>query len=284
MEFSSEIITSGQNKYVSEARMLEDKKRRDKSGLFRFDGVKLLCEAISRGVEIEYLLISDEKLDGVISKMMTNYKIFADDVNLRALIVKNQIFEKISTEKAPEGVICVAKYIDKFHKFAKINNEEILSPELFLRADDKILILESVRDPQNVGAIIRSASALGATAILMSDDCADIYNSKSVRASMGTMFGMKIIKTDNLCGCIKVLQSGGRRVFSATLDERAKKLGGFDVLPSDCILIGNEGHGLSSEIIRASDESVYIPMRMNVESMNAATAATVLLWEFFGRV
>ncbi len=283
MEFLEEIITSGQNKYVSEARMLDEKKRRDSSRLFRFDGVKLLCEAIERGVELEYLLISGEKYESVFEKARQTYNVRREDVPCRIIPVKQSVFEKISTEKAPEGVICVAKYIDKFHKFVKINNEGKIFSERLAENGERVLLLESVRDPQNIGAIIRSAAAMGADRIIMSADCADIYNAKTVRASMGTLFGMKIDRVDSITDAIRCLQASGRRVFAAALDGKAQRLGQTEINPSDCILIGNEGHGLTPEAIGACDATLYIPMQSGVESLNAAVAASVLLWEFFGR-
>ncbi len=283
MEFCEEIITSGQNKYVSEARMLDEKKRRDSSRLFRFDGVKLLCEAIERGVELEYLLVSDEKYDSIFEKTVQIYSVRREDIPCRIIPVKQSVFEKISSEKAPEGVICVAKYIDKFHKFVKINNEGKIFPSGIAEDGERVLLLESVRDPQNVGAIIRSATAMGADRIIMSADCADIYNSKTVRASMGTLFGMRIDRVDSIPEAIRSLQADGRRVFAAALDDKAQRLGQVSITPSDCILIGNEGHGLTPEAIQACDSTLYIPMQSGVESLNAAVAASVLLWEFFGR-
>ena len=283
MEFFEEIITSGQNKYVSEARMLDEKKRRDSSRLFRFDGVKLLCEAIVRGVELEYLLVSDEKYELVFDKAFQTYNLKKEDIPCRIIPVKQSVFEKISSEKAPEGVICVAKYIDKVHKFVKINNEGKIFSDGIVTLGERVLLLESVRDPQNIGAIIRSAAAMGADRIIMSADCADIYNSKAVRASMGTLFGMKIDRVDSIPAAVRCLQDGGRRVFAAALDDKAQRLGQISINPSDCILIGNEGHGLTPEAIEACDSTLYIPMQSGVESLNAAVAASVLLWEFFGR-
>ncbi len=283
MEIFEEIITSGQNKYVSEARMLDEKKRRDSARLFRFDGIKLLCEAVSRGVELEYLLVSDEKYESVFLKAMQTYNLCKENIPCRIIPVKQSVFEKISSEKSPEGVICVAKYIDKFHKFVKINNEGKNFSERLAENGERVLLLESVRDPQNIGAIIRSAAAMGADRIIMSADCADIYNAKTVRASMGTLFGMKIDRVDSIPEAIRCIQTGGRRVFAAALDERAQRLGQVDVSSCDCILVGNEGHGLTPEAIEACDATLYIPMQSGVESLNAAVAASVLLWEFFGR-
>lgn len=283
MEFFEEIITSAQNKYVSQARALDDKKRRDSARLFRFDGVKLLCEAVSRGVELEYILVSDEKYEDVFDKAEQTYNIRRKDLPCRIIPVRQSVFEKISSEKAPEGVICVAKYIDKFHKFVKINNEGKIFPDTLAKDTERVLLLESVRDPQNIGAIIRSAAAMGADKIIMSADCADIYNSKAVRASMGTLFGMKIDRVDSISGAISLLRASGRRVFAAALDDRAQRLGQVSITSSDCILIGNEGHGLTDNAVAACDSTLYIPMRSGVESLNAAVAASLLLWEFFGR-
>ena len=284
MEFFEQIITSGQNKYVSEARMLDEKKRRDSSSLFRFDGVKLLCEAIKCGVCLEYILVCDDKYESVFAKTKQTYNITREDIKCRVIVVKASVFEKISQEKSPEGVICVAKYIDKLHNFAIINNVEKNSCNFRVGDDERVLLLESVRDPQNIGAIIRSAAALGADRIIMSADCADIYNSKAVRASMGTLFTMKIDRVDSLVNAIAVLRESGRRVFAAALDETALSLSEAELVRGDCIVIGNEGHGLSKSVIDASDRSIYIPMCKGVESLNAAVAASVLLWEFFGGI
>lgn len=280
MEFSGEIITSAQNKYVSLARMLDEKKRRDEASLFRFDGVKLLCESVRRGVEIEYVLLCEGKVESVFEKAEKTYGIKKEDIICRAIVVKSSVFEKISQEKSPEGVITVAKYIDKFHKFVKINNE---GNDFSDFGGERILLLESVRDPQNVGAIIRSAAALGADRIIMSSDCADIYNPKAVRAAMGSLFCMKIDRVDSVTDAVRCLRWCGRRVFAAALNADACVLGKEQIRKSDCVLIGNEGHGLSSEVIDACDGAIYIPMKMDVESLNASVAASVLLWEFFGR-
>lgn len=281
MKISEGIIQSTQNKYVSEARMLEDKKRRDKLCLFRFDGVKLLVEALARGVELSYLLVSEDKYSEVFDRLSRDFGVDGDRIECRVMPVRTSIFDKISKEKSPEGVICVAKYIDKSHNFAKINNVGKFSVETV--AGQRVLLLEAVRDPQNLGAIIRSAAAFGVDRIIMSADCADIYNPKTVRASMGTLFGMKIDVTADLCEVISALREDSRRVFAAALSDTSTKLGGFETCLSDCVVIGNEGHGLSDAVISACDGTVYIPMSEGVESLNAAVAASVLMWEFFGR-
>ena len=274
MSESYSVITSSQNQYVSLARGLLNKKEREKRSLFRFDGVKLACEAVKKGVDFSFALICEGQENSVFEKTERLYGISRNDLACCCYTVASHIFERLTEENAPEGIICVARYIDKLHTHREGGEIETV--------DDKILILDAVRDPQNVGAIVRSAAAFGVDRILMSDDCADIYNSKAVRASMGALFGMRIDMVRELGEDIKALRAHGRRVFAATLNDSSVCLGDFEVRQGDCVVIGNEGHGIDEKTVSVCTDSVYIPMADGVESLNAATAATVLVWEFFG--
>ena len=135
------------------------------------------------------------------------------------MILSDDLFDKISEEKSPEGIICCAKYIDKFQKNITIYN----SADFFQMKNEQIVLLESVRDPANIGAIIRSAAAIGVDRLILSADCADIYNAKTVRASMGTLFSQHIDRVDDLTVAIAALRADGRRVYAAALDERATR-------------------------------------------------------------
>ncbi|MBQ4090952.1 MAG: RNA methyltransferase [Clostridia bacterium] len=270
------VITSSQNQYVSMARSLSDRKARQKLRLYRIDGVKLLAEAISRGAHIEFLLLSDALAGGVADKANSLYGVDIFSVGARILTVSHSIFEKLSEEQAPEGVITVVGYDSERHR-------NLEGGDIDLDPCERVLLLESVRDPQNVGAIIRAAAAFSVDRIIMSRDCADIYNQKAVRASMGALFSMKIDRVDHIGGAITAISGADRRVFAAALDKGARRLGSFEMVAGDCVVIGNEGHGLSKEAISACTGSVYIPMSDGVESLNAATAAAVLCWEFFGK-
>lgn len=276
MSVSREMIVSAQNKYVSLTRGLANKKNRENERKFRFDGVKLMCEAIRKGAQIEFALVSEKELDSVLEKAKSLYGIKETEMPERILPVAAHVFERISEENAPEGVICVAKYMDGLHSDAEA---ESLSN---LDLSENVLLLESVRDPQNVGAIIRVAAAFGVDRIVMSRDCADVYNAKTIRASMGTVFGTRIDRVSDLPEAVKSLMASGRRVFAAALARDAARLGEFSIEKGDCVIIGNEGHGLSEQAIAACTRPVFIPMAEQVESLNAATAAAVLVWEFFG--
>jgi TrmH family RNA methyltransferase len=117
----------------------------------------------------------------------------------------------------------------------------------------------------------------------MSKDCADIYSSKTVRASMGTLFSTRVDRVADIPCVIRNLTDSGRRVFAAALNREAQRLGEFAVQSGDCVVIGNEGHGLSDAICKACGNSVIIPMSERAESFNAAVAASILMWEFAKR-
>lgn len=275
MEQSTEIIRSRQNRIVSEAAKLTDRKARERSRCFRFDGYKLLEEAVRSGLALEAVLLRESSREALLDRLSARCGSGALRDAERVLTVSDGIFDRISEEKSPEGVICIAKYIDKFQKIVTIYNDAD-----FPAAGERIVLLESVRDPLNVGAVIRSAAALGVDRLILSADCADIYHPRAVRTSMGTLFSQRIDRTESLTGAIACLRRSGRRVYAAALDPDAVRLGSFRAAPGDCVVIGNEGHGLSPEVLQACDRRVFIPIGARAESLNAAVAAGILMWEF----
>ena len=270
MIFEWERISSRSNPLIVRLGKLKDKKHRKEEGLFRIDGKKLFCEAVENGVELEYVLVSEESYeknsDFVIDKLSET------DIYPRLIVLSDSAFEKLTDEKAPEGIICVAKYLHKLHTVDNtVSSEEPM----------RILMLESVRDAGNLGTIIRCARAFAIDRIIMSSDCADLYNSKTIRAAMGALFTQNIVITDSIPSTVCALREQGYRVFAAALDEKARTLGSSPLERGDVILIGNEGHGLSTEAIRACDDTVFIPMEKDSESLNAAIAASICMWELY---
>ena len=276
MLFTGEIIRSRQNKNIVELCKLTDRKAREATKTFRFDGIKLLEEAIKNDVEICAVFLASSAQERVLNGLRASFgKLYEERIE-KCFVVADDIFDKISEEKSPEGVITIAKYIDKLQKNATIYNSVHFS-EI---KNEQIVLLESVRDPSNVGAIIRSAAAIGIDRLILSADCADIYHPRAVRASMGTLFNQRIDRVGDLAATVTQLRESGRRVFAAALDDRALSLGQFEILAGDAVVIGNEGHGLSSAVIAACSNSVIIPMSERAESFNAAVAASILMWEF----
>ena len=275
IRYDGEIIASRQNRRIVELCKLDDRRAREKNRRFRFDGVKLLCEAIRRDVPLRELYLRVSTAEKVATRMEELYGCTLADAACPVFGVEDELFDRISEENAPEGVICVANYIDKCHKMNTIYNKEdgILSDE------SPAILLESVRDPLNVGAIIRSAAALGVGHLVLSADCADIYHPRTVRAAMGPLFSMPITRVDDLPEAIRALRASGHTIYAAALDEGAARLGEITLPQPAGAVIGNEGHGLSPATIAACDRSVYIPMQADTESLNAGVAAALIMWE-----
>ncbi len=276
MRENFEIVRSRQNRTVVELCKLTDRKAREERRLFRFDGIKLLTEALRNRLEIELVAVRESGLRSLDEAVVANCGRSLFDGEWRTLVLTDELFDKISEEKSPEGVICVAKYIDKFQKNITIYN----SADFSVGPNDSVVLLESVRDPSNIGAVIRSAAAIGVDRLILSEDCADIYNPRAVRASMGTLFNQRIDRVKDLKEVIRMLRESGRRVYAAALHQHAEILGELEVRTGDCVVIGNEGHGLSDETIASCDGCVMIPMTDRAESFNAAVAASILMWEF----
>ena len=273
MRVTDEIITSRRNPTVVETVKLSDKKTRDKEGLFRFDGFKLFSEAVEKGVFIERILLCESRagefmprLEGCKGLDGVAVSVLADDV-----------FAKVSEEQAPEGLICVARFPKKHIKKATRKDLEVTARDMHRR----ILMLESVRDPGNMGTVMRSAAAFGVDTLVISRDCADIYNPKTVRGAMGALFRLNIFVFDDICEAVNLLMESGRKVYAAALDREAVRLDETEFSPSDTALIGNEGHGLSKEAINVCTRSLYIPMEEGCESLNAGVAASVILWSMY---
>ena len=272
--YQGEVIVSRQNRRVVELCKLEDRKARQAQKRFRFDGIKLFCEAVTRDVPLACIFLKKGSVARVEERFTELTGRAPASVQCPAYVLDDELFDKISQENAPEGVICVAEYIDRFHKMYIIKKEDVLDlPE------GPVLLLESVRDPLNVGAIIRSAAALGIRRLILSEDCADLYHPKTLRAAMGPLFSMSVTRVNDLAAAVRSIRSSGRRVFAAALDDTAFRLGEFSFALGDCIVIGNEGHGLSEKLIAACDQSIYIPMQAGTESLNAGVAAALLMWE-----
>lgn len=258
------LLTSRSNPTVVATAALKDKKFREREGLFLFEGFKLLDEAVRSGVELVRVFATENAAE--------KCSVIAPDSEI--ITVSESVYEKMSSEKSPQGVICVAKYIDKIHIINKIYNvEDFSGPKR------RILLLSSLRDPGNLGTVIRSAAAFGCEEMILSSDCADIYNSKTVRAAMGTLFRQRISYVPSLSDAIATMREAGYSVYSAVLDGAAVPLNEMTLGRGTAFVIGNEGHGISQEVVSASTGTVYIPMAEGVESLNASAAAAVIMWQ-----
>ena len=270
-----EIITSRQNPLVKTVCSLSEKKHRRSMKLFRFDGVKLFEEAISCGLGIERVILSERAniyCNNAIDKALNEGKLDEEKIAL----VSESVFEKISEEKSPEGIITVARELSNVSERVSGNRMGDL-----VGKEDRILLAEALRDAGNLGTVIRSSAALGIDTLVLSDDCADLYNPKTIRAAMGGLFRLNIILLDkgDMPAAIGSLRASGRSVYATALKENSIEIGRLSLKRGDCFVIGNEGHGLSDEVIASCDAACIIPMKKGCESLNASAAAAICIWE-----
>ena len=270
-----DMITSRQNPLIRRMAGLHDRENREKEEMFLVEGIKLFREAVQNHAEIPYVFLRSDVAENIIQRINDTKDNDCMTILSRAIYLDPAVFERISTEKSPEGIICAAKYIDKLHKIVTINN----IPEL-PSLSERVILLESVRDPGNLGTIIRCAAAFGIDRLVVSKDCADLYHERTIRASMGALFHARIDIAADFTAYVSALASE-RRVFAAALGQSSAVLGNFNLQKTDCIVIGNEGHGISAGTMCACTDCLLIPMRDGTESLNAAMAATVCMWEMF---
>ena len=270
-----EIITSRQNPLVKTVAALTEKKKRKETESFRLDGKKLVSEAVESGMMLSVVLLREDAA--------ASFLPLCEDACEKGLLPRDRIvtvsasvFEKLTEEKSPEGIIGVAMMPKNLHVTA--TSADLSS---CVGRNEKILLAESLRDPGNLGTVMRSCAALGIDRLILSDDCADLYSPKTVRAAMGALFRLPTVTvaSKDFADAVSALRAQGRRVYATALHREARVIGSFALATGDCFVIGNEGHGLSERVIEACDACAIIPMREGAESLNAAAAAAICIWE-----
>lgn len=258
------MITSVHNKFIKEAAaLLAKKKERDRRGLFVVEGGKMFAEAPTEQISRVYLAQSAEK---------EMYAKYGDKLaGLSCETVTDEVFSRMSDTVTPQGILCLVRQ-------RHCNIEDIL------RNDDKkhmlFIILEEIQDPGNLGTIFRTAEAAGADGVIMSGQTADIYNPKTIRSTMGSVYRVPFCYTDALLPVMETLRQKGLRIYAAHLSGEID-YDDHDYRGGTAFLIGNEGRGLREETAAAADERIRIPMEGKVESLNAAVASSILLYEAY---
>lgn len=256
-----EEITSRKNPNIVLAASIAEKKYRDKTGLFCFEGSKLLSEILQSDYELECIMFTGrafEKYGNLLDKVSQKTS--------KLYLVSDSVYEKITNEKSPQGIFTIAKQ-KKIEIFSNISQSK------------GIIFLDSVQNPSNLGTIARSAFSLGDYAIVCTPDCADIYNPKAIRAAMGAIFKLEFYSSGEIKECFKKIKAGGRRVLATVLSEKAVEIQKANLCPNDCLVIGNEGNGVSGQVLQECDVHVIIPMQEGAESLNAAAACAIFIWE-----
>lgn len=255
------MITSSDNKGVKAVIQLEQKARaRREQGLFVAEGVKMFLEAPADMIEKVYASESflKEMSDACKAKLEKEISYYET--------VSDEIFVKMSDTKTPQGILCV------------VRQSRYTESAMFKTPNPMFIILETIQDPGNLGTIFRAAEGAGVNGIIMSDDTADIYNPKAIRSTMGAVYRMPFLYVQDLNIIIEEMQKKNITVYAAHL-EGAKAYDECNYQSGTAFLIGNEGNGLREETVKAADAAIKIPMLGEVESLNAAVAASVLMYE-----
>ena len=241
-------ITSRKNPVIAHLRKLgSDRAYRQEKGEFLCDGEKLLREAIAWNAEITTVLWDGEPR--LPEACREHYS------------AERELLDYVSPLKSAASVLFSVR-IKRWN-----------APE----APGRTLVLETIQDPGNLGTILRTANALGIDTVILTGDCADVYNPKTIRAGMGAVFRQRCISME-LSEMKRYLDSCGLRLCGAALSECSTDIRRTD-LSSAAVAIGSEGQGLSERFQDLCDEQMIIPMRPQCESLNAAIAAAIVMWE-----
>ena len=238
------IYTSTQNEKIKSYRKLNIKKYREESGLFLVEGQHLVEEAYKKGI-LKELLVKEG---------------YSFSLDVPTYFLSDNVMKFISCLDNPPTIMGVCK---------KQEFSDIIS--------DKVLILDNIQDPGNLGTIIRSAVAFNIDTIILSEDTVDLYNSKVIRASQGMLFKTNFL-IKKLSNFIPELQKQGYKIY-ATNVKNGKSLKSVEKTNKFAIIMGNEGNGVKEDILSLADEFLYIDMNKECESLNVAIATSIILYE-----
>lgn len=256
-----EKITARTNDKIKYAvRLGESASLRKEAGEFFLEGARLCSDAAETGIAIKQAFFT--------SKALWKYSDYVESIIARSGVcyeISTEVSQKLSDTENPQGVFCICEIKSDADKTA-------------LKHDGKYLALENLQDPSNLGAVCRSAEALGLDGLIVSGGC-DVYNPKALRASMGSLLRMNVIQSDNLCGLIEKANSDGMKTLASVPRHDAEDIRTVSMDGGVVCCVGNEGSGLSEEVIGKCSAQVTIPMSGRAESFNASAAAAILAWE-----
>ena len=268
------MITSTANSKVKHVVTLQEKSRaRAKEQIFIVEGLKMFEEAPIERMQELYI---EEKLYQSLSNQAVLDKIkTCREQGIFVETVSEEVFAKMSDTKSPQGILCLMK------QYAYEGEQLIKEAAAKKRKGGKaplFLLLEDIQDPGNLGTMIRTAEGAGADGIFMSRTTVDIYNPKTIRSTMGSLYRMPFVYLDELSEGIALLQKEDIKVYAAHL-KGEKYYHEFTYEEGAAFLIGNEGNGLKKETADLADCYLKIPMEGKLESLNAAVAAALLMYQ-----
>lgn len=255
-----EIITSRENPVLKLYRKLSDsKKERLKYKMFVLEGLRIVTDALNENSGLKHLILTQQAFEKYQSEFSQ-----ADLNNTRLIVISNELGNRIAQTEKTQGVFAVCSMPEKI--------------PLKLDRNGKYLILLNVQDPGNMGMIIRTADALGIDGIIASE-CCDLYNPKVIRSTMGSIFRMKIFTEPDTDIIFSELSGKNIKSFASVTDSDALNINSVSFNGGCAVFIGNEGNGLPEEVSEKCTEKITIPMHGTINSLNAAMAAGIIMWE-----
>ncbi len=257
-----DCITSKENatiKYAS--KLLDSAKFRKENKQFILEGFRLCNDAAENGYVIDTVFVSEtakEKLEASLTKLLSVAK--------RKILIPDKLLHTLSDTVNSQGVICIVDFPSS------------LLPEKDLKCG-KYVALENTQDPANLGTIARTAEALGVDGLILSKTCCDVFSPKVQRAGMGTLLRLPILFTDDFVSTLKDLKDKNFTIYSSVINGYDAELTEVEFNQNSVLLIGNEANGLTEEAKGISDLLLTIKMKGKAESLNAASAASILMWK-----
>lgn len=256
-------ITSRDNRLIKEGRRLRtDARYRRETGRFFLEGARLCADAARSGVTVETVLVTERALRTYAAQVHQLRRCGGEWVE-----ISEGLAGILADTASPQGIFCLCRALDNRPALGTINKI------------GRYLALEDIQDPANLGAIIRTAEALGVDGLLLSGGCCDVYNPKVLRGSMGGVFRLPFYAAGNLAETVSGLQEAGMTGWACVPAGEATPVHLAGLGPGCVCLIGNEGAGLKKETIAACRRRLTIVMAGRAESLNASTAAAIVLWE-----
>ena len=247
-------ISSKDNKIFRLCQQLSHKKYRDKLGLYLIEGENLLEEAVKNGAGIKTVL------------MCQDYRGSLFGTEDKSFCLSDKLFEQLAQTETTQGIMAVVEKPE-------------LSPDRFLdRGGGNFIVLDRLQDPGNIGTILRTADAAGYELAIVMKGTADVFSPKAVRAATGSLFRMPVVFMDSVDELMEFTRAAGKKLV-ATCFDTDRYYYDENLREDIALIIGNEGSGISRELIECSDLKIKIPMHGNIESLNASVAAGILMYE-----
>ena len=250
------IITSRENKIFKLAKLLKTAKGRSEKELFLIEGIRSVRDAIEKNTDMECIILKD----GTTLDFKAKCDVFT---------FAPKLFEDVCETVSPQGVMAICRI--------KKNNLEDISAS----GKKCIVMCEALQDPGNIGSVIRTAHAADCGGVILTKGCCDLYNPKIIRATMTGIFSVPVVQNAVSEQVVEYFKKNGYKIVAGALSKESVDFYEADLTGKVLIIIGNEGNGITDKTLSLCDSVVKIPMRSDAESLNAAVAGSVMIYEHY---